>query len=197
MHKYSTETYKSLCGDKSDTHAWQILIPQRAYSHEYLLHAILALAALHIAATTSNMQKALIYLDTAVQYSSLSFGPYREALSQLTPETCEAVFACSVIVMVTSMALPSLSARYRGEKLIMLETMTIAWELFQGGRRISCISEAWLRGIAFENYNFWEMKTSPLDPNTSTTLYRLDQLNQESHLERRGSNHEAIELLRS
>lgn len=99
--------------------------------------------------------------------------------------------------MVISMALPSLSARYRGGKFIMLETMTIAWELFQGGCRISCISEAWLRGIVFENYNFWEMKTSPLDPNTSTTLYRLDQLNQESHLERRGSNHEAIELLRS
>ena len=197
MHKYATETYKSLCGDKSDTHAWQVLIPQRAYSHEYLLHAILALAALHIAATASDMQKALIYLETAVQYSSLSFGSYRQALSQLTPETCEAVFACSVIVMVISMALPSLSARYRGEKLIMLETMTIAWELIQGGRRISCISEAWLRSIVFENYNFWEMKASHLDPNTSTALYRLDQLNQESHLERRDSNHEAIELLRS
>lgn len=61
--------------------------------------------------------------------------------------------------MVISMALPSLSARYRGGKFIMLETMTIAWELFQGGCRISCISEAWLRGIVFENYNFWEMKT--------------------------------------
>lgn len=200
MHKFATESYKSLCGDQSDAQAWQCLIPQHAYSHEYLLHGILALAALHVAATSPDREKALSYLDTAVQYSSLSFGPYREALNHLTPQTCEAVFASSAIVMVISIALPCLSAEYRDEKLIMFETMTAAWELFQGGRSISYISEPWLRGAIFSNYNFWEMQTAPLDPGTTAALDQLDELNYhavESHTGTWDSNRATIELLRS
>lgn len=66
MHKFATDSYESLCGDRSDAHAWQYSIPQQAYSHEYLPHSMLAFAALHIAATSCDPKKSLKYLDTAV-----------------------------------------------------------------------------------------------------------------------------------
>ncbi|KAJ5989092.1 hypothetical protein N7481_004302 [Penicillium waksmanii] len=199
MHKFATDSYESLCGDRSDAHAWRYSIPQKAYSHDYLLHGMLAFAALHIAATSSDSNKALKYLDTAVEYSSLSFGSFQKAISQLTPQTCESIFACSAIVMVISIALPFLSAKHRDEKLLMLGTMTTAWELHQGGRRISHISEPWLHDSIFSNYDFWKMQTGDLDPETNAALSQLDELNYliaESHTEIWDSNHETIELLR-
>lgn len=200
MHKFSSDSYKSLCGDQSDAYVWQYLIPPQAYSHEYLLDGILAFAALHIAATSPDSRKALEYLNTAVEYSSDLYASFQQVLSQLTPETCEAVLACSAIVMVIGISLPCLSAEYRGEKLIMSETMTTAWVLFQGGRGISYISEPWLRGSIFSKYNFWEMQTGPLDARTSDALHRLEHLNNLTanfHHETWDSNRETIELLRS
>lgn len=201
MHKFATDSYESLCGDRSDAHAWQYSIPQQAYSREYLLHGMLAFAALHIASTNSDSKTALKYLYTAVEYNSLSFGSFQNAISQLTPQTCESTFACSAIVMVISIALPCLSAKYRGEKLLMLGNMTTAWELYQGGRRISHISEPWLHGSIFSNYDFWKMQSGDLDPETKSALNQLDELNHLCLIDNPDtdnweSNRETIELLR-
>jgi hypothetical protein len=113
-------------------------------------------------------------------------------LDQWTPQTCKSIFACSAIVMVISFALPCLSAKYRGEKLLMLGTMTAAWELYQGGRRIFCIIEPWLHGSIFSKYDFWKMQSGNLAPEINEAL----SLIAECHTEIWDSNHETIELLR-
>lgn len=200
MHKFSTETYKSLCGDESDMHDWQTLIPQQAYAHEFLLQGMLALAALHIAATTTDSDRALSFLDTALHYNNMSFGPFRHALGDLTPRNCDAVYATSAITTVLGIAMPFLDSKYRGERLSMVETMTTAFNLLQGAHSISWISAPWLQASIFSKIGFWEMETADLDDDTANAIERLFQLNaptREMDEQEHNTTREAIEFLRS
>lgn len=200
MHVFSTETYKSLCGDESDMHDWQTLIPQQAYTHEFLLQGMLALASLHITATTADSNRALSFLDTALQYNNLSFGPFRHALSNLTPQNCDAVYASSAIITVIGIAMPYLDSKYRGGQLNMLDTMTTAFNLLQGAQSISWASGPWLQASIFSKIGFWEMKTAELDDDTANAFERLLQLNaltRELSEEEHNTTRETIEFLRS
>lgn len=200
MHKFSTETYKSLCGDESDMQDWQSLIPQYAYTYEFLLQAMLALAALHITATTTDSERALSFLDTALQYNNLSFGPFRDAVNNLTPQNCDAVYASSAIITVLGISMPYLDSKYRGQHLSMVDTMTTAFDLLQGAYNISWISGPWLQARIFSKYGFWEMQTAELDDDTSSAIERLIQLNhptREVNEAEHNTNRESIEFLRS
>lgn len=175
MHKFSTETYKSVCGDRSDMEDWQILIPKLAFEHEFLLHGIFSLAALHMVATTADPEKVLYYLDTALQCNELAFAPFREALAHLTPLNCDAVFAQSAIVTIIGMALPRLNAQHRGEPFSMIETMMTVFELLQGANKISQISKPWRQASIFSKYDWTE--STALDPNMANAIAQLRMLN--------------------
>ncbi|KAJ5287542.1 C6 transcription factor [Penicillium angulare] len=200
MHQFSTETYKSLCGDLSDKAGWQSLIPKLAYTNEFLMHGILALAALHMAATTTESNNPVSYLDVALRYNSLSFGPFRNALDNLTPQNCDAVYAYSAIITVIGVALPTLHGRFREERVSTVENMVTFFDLLQGATSISRISAPWLQASIFEKYSFWEMAVADIDIETGRALDQLDQLNQldvDQDTEEQKINHEAIELLRT
>jgi hypothetical protein len=177
MHKFSTETYETLCGDQSDMRDWQLLIPRLACDHEFLLNGILALAALHLVATTrdSEQEQVLSYLDTALQCNELAFAPFREALTYLTPANCDAVFAQSAIVTVIGMVLPRLNAQHRGEPFSMIETMIPVFELLQGANKVSQISKPWRQASIFFKYN-WEENTT-LEPDMAIAVKQLRMLN--------------------
>ncbi|KAJ5095510.1 hypothetical protein NUU61_004866 [Penicillium alfredii] len=200
MHRFSVDTYKYLCGDQTDMQEWQTHIPQYAYKYEFLMHGILALAALHTTAITADPDKALPYLDSALHYNHLSFGPFRHALSHLTPQNCDAVYAYSAIITALNIALPLLNARLRGEHLTMIENMVTAFELVQGAGNISRISASWLQASIFSKSSVWEMQNAELDPQTVGALEQLDRLNHSvttADPEELSTNHETIEILRS
>ncbi|KAJ5976740.1 hypothetical protein N7501_000082 [Penicillium viridicatum] len=175
MHKFSTETCKSICGDQSDMEDWQVLIPKLAFEHEFLLHGILSLAALHMVATTADPEQVQSYLDTALECNELAFAPFREALAHLTPLNCDAVFAQSAIVTIIGIALPRLNAQHRGESFSMIETMTTVSELLQGASKISQISKPWRQASIFFKY---EWRHNPmLDPEMANAIAQLRALN--------------------
>lgn len=196
MHKFSTETYKSICGDHSDMEDWQVLIPKLAFEHEFLLHGIFSLAALHIVATTPDSDQVISYLDTALQCNELAFAPFREALANLTPLNCDAVFAQSAIVTIIGIALPRLNAQHRGESFSMIETMMTVFELLQGASKILQISKPWRQASIFSKYD-WRDNTA-LDPDMANAITQLRMLN--SSIENTDSaqhsiNQEAIDSL--
>ncbi|KAE8409275.1 hypothetical protein BDV37DRAFT_237096 [Aspergillus pseudonomiae] len=198
MHKFSTETFQCLCGDQSDMGDWQVLIPQQASKHTFLLHGILALAALHIAATATERTIVLSYLDTALQYHNMSFAPFRQALDALTPLNCDAVFAQSAIITVIGIALPRLNAQHRGECFSMIENMITVFELLQGSTKVSRISRPWLKASMFSKYDFWLMETGDLDSEKTVAIKKLSRLNTcIANAEQGGANREAIDLLQS
>ncbi|OQE00810.1 hypothetical protein PENVUL_c045G01848 [Penicillium vulpinum] len=175
MHKFSTETYKSLCGDQSDMEDWQLLIPKLAFEHDFLLHGIFSLAALHMVATTPDSGQVISYLDTALRCNELAFAPFREALINLTPHNCDAVYAQSAILAAIGIALPRLNAQYRGESFSMIEIIMTVLELLRGTNRISQISKPWRQSTIFSKY---EWKENPwLDPDVANAIAQLRMLN--------------------
>ncbi|KAJ5618141.1 hypothetical protein N7537_003255 [Penicillium hordei] len=154
---------------------WQILIPKLAFEHEFLLHGIFSLAALHMVTTTTDPEQVLSYLDTALECSELAFAPFRGALAHLAPLNCDAVFAQSAIVTIIGIALPRLNAQHRGEPFSMIETMITVFELLQGASKISQISKPWRQASIFFKY---EWRGNPmLDPEMANAIAQLRALN--------------------
>jgi hypothetical protein len=141
MHKFATDTYRSLCSDQTDVAHWQLLIPRLAYTHEFLLHSIFALAAVHLSATTPDPAQAPSYLNTALQCNEISLASFCEAPSNLGLVNCDAVFAQSAIVTVIGISLPGLNSRYRGKGFSMIRTMITVVELVQGANHISATQQ--------------------------------------------------------
>lgn len=199
MHKFSTETYRSLCTSASEHSIWQIDLPRIALDYDFLLSGMLALASLHIA-TTIEPDLALPYIDAALEYHTETFGPFRKALDNLTPRNCDAVFAHSIITTVVGIALPRLTAE-RGERSSMTENIVVVFELLRGVSKIQLISLPWLKTKLFSSkYDFWGAKIAELDHETDAALSRLTALNDNSEIntdpEKHRINKEAIDLLR-
>ncbi|KAF7114582.1 hypothetical protein CNMCM5793_009227 [Aspergillus hiratsukae] len=176
MHKFSTETYLSLSNKPQDYHVWQMVIPRKALEHDFLLNGVLAVAALHIASTLKPPD-ALTYIDTALEYHNRAFAPYRQAIDNLTPMNCDAVFAHSVLTTVIGIALPRLTAE-RDESSGITENIVVVFELLQGVSKIFRISRPWLTMQLFTPQDEYDkVTTSKLDSETERALDRLAALN--------------------
>ncbi|GAT22723.1 C6 transcription factor [Aspergillus luchuensis] len=188
MHKFSTETYLSLCNEPTDQHEWQYVIPRKALQHDFLMSGILAIASLHIASTL-DPPEALSYIDTALEYHNHAFAPFRQALDNLTPANCDAVLAHS---------LPQLA---REENQSMTENIIVVFELLHGVSKIFTISRPWLQGKLFTSRRgFWEDQLSILDSEIEAALDRLTALNNDVLAPDKADQHHiiknAIALLR-
>lgn len=199
MHKFSTETYKSLSNDPSGHDIWQMEIPRKALEHDFLLSGILAVAALHTA-TSIESRAALSYIDTALEYHNVASAPYRLALDNLTPLNCDAVFAHSIITTVIVISLPRLTAT-RGESSNMTENIVVVFELLQGIKKIIWISKPWLHTRLFTSrYEFWKDNLSEPEPEVDAALAKLTALNDDKMAaldpEQHRINRDAIMFLR-
>lgn len=168
MHKFSTETYKSLCNDPSDYDAWQMVVPQKALEYDFLLNGVLAVAGLHRATTAVDALAAVPYVDTALQYYNRAFAPFQQALDNLTPFNCEAVFAHSIIITVISIALPKFTTE-RNKSQSMTENILVIFELLQGVKRIMNISKPWLKATLFTRRHDF-LKDPVPDPETLDSI---------------------------
>lgn len=198
MHKFSTETYQSLCTIPSDYYTWKVILPQQALSHDFLLNGILALAALHIASTLEP-PAALSYIDTALEYHNMAFAPYRHAIDNLTPMNCDAVFGHSVITTVIGISLPRLTAS-RDESSNMTENIVVVFELLQGVSKILNISRPWMKTRLFSSGSpFFDVDCTKLDQKADAAISRLMRLNDESVTDANADQHrinkDAISIL--
>lgn len=199
MHKFSTDTYRSLSNDPSDYNVWQTVIPRKALEHDFLMNGILAIAALHTAASVEPAA-ALSYIDSTLEYHTAASVTYRKALDHLTPFNCDAVFAHSIITTVIGIALPRLTAT-RDETSNMTENIVVVFELLQGVRKIIWISDPWLHSRLFTcRKEFLEALVKDPEPDADAAMDKLNVLN-DSRLanvdpEQHRINRDAVALLR-
>ncbi|KAJ5105301.1 hypothetical protein NUU61_002648 [Penicillium alfredii] len=176
MHKFSTETYRSLCVSESEIHVWQMIVPRLALDYRYLMNGILALASLHIATTLEAPPKALVYIDTGLRYHNQSFTPFRTAIANIAPQNCDAIFAQSVITIAISIALPQLTAT-RNTSPKMTENIITVFELLQGVKKILSVGQLWINLELFSQGEFWKGISTKLDADTETAFNQLTILN--------------------
>ncbi|OTA91480.1 hypothetical protein M434DRAFT_342436 [Hypoxylon sp. CO27-5] len=97
LHHWSTSCSATMSTAPWMSHIWQVVIPGIAFQHPYLMHAILAVSALHIAYLTPTSCRDLT-IDAATHYNEAIRG-FREVMVDINEHNCDAMFATSVINM--------------------------------------------------------------------------------------------------
>lgn len=102
MHFYATTTYKSLSRGEIDDHIWQLITPQEAFKHHWLLNGIFALTCLHQATLEHDDVKP--WIEWAIQYQSNALHEFSHVLPNIVSENCEAAFLFSTLTTITCLA---------------------------------------------------------------------------------------------
>ena len=82
---------------------WRVTVPQLAYQHEYLMHALLSCAALHSAYLNQGRRSELTIKARTHQDHAIPL--FLAAISRLESETCDAVLVFVRLVGLCSFAL--------------------------------------------------------------------------------------------
>ena len=103
MYHYAT-TVCDIVGVREDLiHLWRDHIPQQAIKHPFLMHGILALAALHLAYLRPSSSAQL--LQTCDKHQAIALQKFRSILSSpVDPQLADARFALAATLSVSSMA---------------------------------------------------------------------------------------------
>lgn len=102
MYHYVTTVYR--LGVREDVvHLWRDYIPQQALEHPFLMHGLLALAALHLAYLRTD--HSLKYLQAGDRHQDVALQKFRSFLSSPSdPKLADALFALAATLSVSSMA---------------------------------------------------------------------------------------------
>ncbi|KAI5303056.1 hypothetical protein KEM56_000083, partial [Ascosphaera pollenicola] len=114
MHQYTSRTYSTLSKDNQHEKVWKDYVPEEALTHPFLMHGILALAALHLlSGCNAENPKRRKYAELATMHQHLALSDFRPQLNNVTATNCTAVFAFSCVVA----ALAFSFSRYVGKTL--------------------------------------------------------------------------------
>ena len=182
LHQWSTVTYKSYCGTVTEEyHNWQVVVPQLALNHDYLLHGMLAMSALEIAAfSETDFEVCNHYVNVALEYHNLASCGLRRELANVTSDNRQALFALSSILMIMGLALPRFTS-LREEHDNMLDHLMTYLALLKGLRLI-CDSEKDFRhkDPLMRGYQKWDdLPCQKLEPAVQLALRNIVEANEE------------------
>jgi hypothetical protein len=128
MHYYTAHTCLTISDFISFNHIWQVIVPNEAQSHPFLMYGILATAALHIGRDRPQGQEGRdIYIAVALKNYNAAIASFRAALKQVTADNCSALFAFSAMLVVLSLAFahphPSVPNQNVVDELIQIFTL--------------------------------------------------------------------------
>ncbi|KAF2993180.1 hypothetical protein E8E13_001205 [Curvularia kusanoi] len=106
LHHWCLKTSRNFTPDLVDL--FQDYLVKEALRNPHLMEALLALAAFHIACETDDPATSRDFTSTGMSYQTRAIAALRTALSSLSPEECDPVFASSVLIMVCVMVSPFL-----------------------------------------------------------------------------------------
>ncbi|PYI10309.1 hypothetical protein BO78DRAFT_415060 [Aspergillus sclerotiicarbonarius CBS 121057] len=94
LHTSRSVTEITLPGDQNQS-MWGDWVTELAFEHDFLLHGLLGLSALHLALRGVSRQKHTVM---AIHHHDLGVALFRPHLSNVTPDNRDAVFAFSCVV---------------------------------------------------------------------------------------------------
>lgn len=108
LHHWHTVTAPSLAQNEILNEGLQTHVPREGLSHPFLMHGILAISALHLSQQFSGSRRE-IYTETAMRHHSWALSLCVPLLSNVTPENCQSLYACSILIATFSFASQGLS----------------------------------------------------------------------------------------
>ncbi|KAI1391478.1 uncharacterized protein F4822DRAFT_396848 [Hypoxylon trugodes] len=92
---FTQSTALAQADDTSSITVWREVVADLATQYPYLLHEVLAVAALHL--RSSIPEKTDILERTAAEHQARAIPLFREAIASMSPETALPLFACSCL----------------------------------------------------------------------------------------------------
>jgi hypothetical protein len=112
LHHWITVASHSILKTHELDHYWHSVLPSIGFRHQYVIHSILSLSALHIAHTNPPDKEAL--LDLAAEHRSNALDGFTKDLHIVGFDNSTAIFANSTLVFFYAFA--SFSKTFAGEK---------------------------------------------------------------------------------
>lgn len=101
MSHWTNSTSATIAHRDDHLHLWQAIIPEMAISSPFLMHGILAVAAMHLVhLRPQDKQK---FETQSTYHQTLATSQFRVVLANITSENCGAVFAMCVLLTLISM----------------------------------------------------------------------------------------------
>ncbi|MCJ1460630.1 hypothetical protein MMC28_011012 [Mycoblastus sanguinarius] len=150
---------------------WQVAVPREALAHDFLMHALLAIAAAQLIYTRPAQRH--LYEKEATTHRNLALQLSIAHLNNITEDNCHALFALSSIVAILAFAFPHSSAA--SSPLAPLDGMVEFIMLVRGVGTVLTSAAKWIdhgRMSPLLRYN-WSPKTRPISPDVETAFDRL------------------------
>ncbi|KAH6675187.1 hypothetical protein B0J14DRAFT_589155 [Halenospora varia] len=141
MHYWSTRTCHSFTREGSEL--FREHVGQEALRHDYLMEAIFAMTLLHMASAMEDPEAVRPLVSAALQHQNQSLLGLRTALSNISPSNCDAVFICSVLIMVCAIVSPLLPTDCEQVKPTS-ETVLLLVEFMNGVSSIVGLVRHWI-----------------------------------------------------
>ncbi|KAH7136426.1 hypothetical protein EDB81DRAFT_657165 [Dactylonectria macrodidyma] len=131
LHHYSTVVFPTLSRD--DTVAvWKTAVPEIAFSHEFLMHGLLAMSALHYAQSHPNQRRQYVLVSS--YYQNLALQHFSTHLNDINDDNCEALFLLATFIFVITMC--SIADRPDSEAPLSPSEVAHSFMLLQGIKTI-------------------------------------------------------------
>ncbi|KAH8422514.1 Zn(II)2Cys6 transcription factor [Aspergillus melleus] len=109
MHHFCTVTADTLAIREDMRYTWRVIVPTEGYSNEFVMHGILATAAIHRASLFPSRRS--IYLECSDYHQACGLRTFRAILSSpLKRENWQAIFCFASMLVVWVLAMPARSA---------------------------------------------------------------------------------------
>ncbi|KAF5013761.1 hypothetical protein FDECE_259 [Fusarium decemcellulare] len=104
MHHYTAFTCRTLPQSNDHLRIWQIEVPKSGHSYPFVMHQILALAALHLGYLGSGNRHQQRYALDASQHQIKAVSGIRKSIAHVINDNCEALFAASTLLIISAYA---------------------------------------------------------------------------------------------
>ncbi|KAK0663522.1 hypothetical protein DIS24_g1080 [Lasiodiplodia hormozganensis] len=104
LHNFVTSTAFTISQTAELRSVWRVEVPRLAFQHDFVMRAILAVSAAHMAHWKPD--KADFYISRAVSHHKIGLRGPTSILPHVTQENCSALYIFSALTAILSLALP-------------------------------------------------------------------------------------------
>lgn len=98
VHHFSTVVYRTLSEEIVVQDLWQHDVPKEALLHTHLMHAILALSALHLKFNSSNPSQITKYQEQAIEHYDLALSQLQSQVINVERQNCGSLLAAATLL---------------------------------------------------------------------------------------------------
>ena len=141
FHHFIAVTSSAISAGYLGLELWRMTIPKIALSHDWLMHSILAVSALHIARLRPEEQD--MYWKRAAMHQDQALQGQQKALANPSPDNADALFAFTLVIIYLSFAAENL---LEGAGREPLQGIIRCLHMLRGIRAISPAVKHWVEG---------------------------------------------------